>query len=143
MKYLVLDPPQPEYDTMTFDYDKAGAAVARWSKLADAKDADISKFHKRGGKLIMLVDLSTVARSAKVEFVGHALRSGSPSRLSSRRPRRTRRLRPVRKVREVRRVQARGEVAAAIRMLARPTHPQRAPRICARCSSTGCGARAC
>ena len=53
MKYLVLDPPQPEYDTLKFDYDKAAATVARWSKLADAKDADISKFHKRGGKLIM------------------------------------------------------------------------------------------
>jgi feruloyl esterase len=53
MKFLVLDPPQPEYDTMTFDYDKAAATVARWSKLADAKDADISKFQKRGGKLIM------------------------------------------------------------------------------------------
>jgi feruloyl esterase len=53
MKYLVLDPPNPDYDAMTFDYDKAAATVARWSKLADAKDADLSKFHKRGGKLIM------------------------------------------------------------------------------------------
>jgi feruloyl esterase len=53
MKYLVLDPPQPGYDTMTFDYDKAASTVARWSKLADAKDADLSNFHKRGGKLIM------------------------------------------------------------------------------------------
>jgi hypothetical protein len=53
MKYLVLDPPQPDYDTMTFDYDKAAVAVARWSKLADAKDADLSAFRKRGGKLIM------------------------------------------------------------------------------------------
>jgi feruloyl esterase len=53
MKYLVLDPPQPEYDTMKFDYDKAASTVSRWSKLADAKDADISKFQKRGGKLIM------------------------------------------------------------------------------------------
>jgi feruloyl esterase len=53
MKYLVLDPPQPTYDTMTFDYDKAASTVARWSKLADAKDADLSAFRKRGGKLIM------------------------------------------------------------------------------------------
>src|SRR4029450_9927758 len=43
----------PEYDTMAFDYDKAAATVARWSKLANAKDADLSKFSKRGGKLIM------------------------------------------------------------------------------------------
>jgi Tannase and feruloyl esterase len=53
MKYLVLEPPQPEYDAMKFDYDKDPALVSRWSKLADAKDADISKFQKRGGKLIM------------------------------------------------------------------------------------------
>ena len=53
MKYLVLDPPQPQYDAMTFNYDKDPALVARWSKLADAKDADLSKFRKSGGKLIM------------------------------------------------------------------------------------------
>jgi hypothetical protein len=53
MKYLVLEPPQPEYDTMTFNYDKDTALVARWSKLADAKDSDLSKFRKSGGKLIM------------------------------------------------------------------------------------------
>jgi feruloyl esterase len=53
MKYLILDPPQPEYDAMKFDYDKDPALVARWSKLADAKDADLAKFRKSGGKLIM------------------------------------------------------------------------------------------
>ena len=53
MRYLILDPPQPEYDAMTFDYDRDPALVARWSKLADAKDADLSKFRKSGGKLIM------------------------------------------------------------------------------------------
>jgi feruloyl esterase len=53
MRYLVLDPPQPEYDFMQFDYDRDTPLVKRWSKLADAKDADLSKFRKRGGKLIM------------------------------------------------------------------------------------------
>ena len=53
MRYLVLDPPQPEYDTMTFDYERAPGLVARWSKLADANDPDLSKFRKSGGKLIM------------------------------------------------------------------------------------------
>ena len=54
MRYLVLDPPQPEYDTMTLDYDDAAKTVeARWSKLADAKETDLSKFRKSGGKLIM------------------------------------------------------------------------------------------
>jgi feruloyl esterase len=53
MKYLILDPPKPEYDTLTFNYDKEPGIVARWSKLADAKDADLSKFRQSGGKLIM------------------------------------------------------------------------------------------
>ena len=53
MRYLILDPPQPSYDAMTFDYDRDTALVERWSKLADAKEADLSAFRKSGGKLIM------------------------------------------------------------------------------------------
>jgi hypothetical protein len=53
MRYLMLDPPQPNYDTLTFDYNTAPAVVERWSKLADAKQADLSAFRKSGGKLIM------------------------------------------------------------------------------------------
>jgi feruloyl esterase len=53
LRYLILDPPQPEYDFMKFDYDRDVALVDRWSKLADAKDADLSRFRKSGGKLIM------------------------------------------------------------------------------------------
>jgi feruloyl esterase len=53
MRYLILDPPQPGYDALTFDYDKDPPLVSRWSKLADAKDADLSRFRESGGKLIM------------------------------------------------------------------------------------------
>jgi len=53
MRYLVLEPPQPEYDTLTFNFDHAAKTVERWSKLADAKNANLSKFRKSGGKLIM------------------------------------------------------------------------------------------
>jgi feruloyl esterase len=53
VRYLVLDPPQPEYDTMTFDYDRATATVARWSRIADAKQADLGAFRHSGGKLII------------------------------------------------------------------------------------------
>ena len=53
MRYLILDPPQPEYDSLKFDYDTAASVVERWGKLADAKETDLSKFRKRGGKLIM------------------------------------------------------------------------------------------
>ena len=53
MKYLILEPPQPEYDAMTFNYDSDTGQVARWSKLADAKETDLARFRKSGGKLIM------------------------------------------------------------------------------------------
>jgi hypothetical protein len=53
LRYLILDPPQPEYDAMTFDYDRDTKLVERWSKLADAKDPNLAKFRKSGGKLIM------------------------------------------------------------------------------------------
>jgi feruloyl esterase len=53
MRYLILDPPQAEYDTLTVDFNQAAKTVERWSKLADAKDADLSKFRKSNGKLIM------------------------------------------------------------------------------------------
>jgi feruloyl esterase len=53
MKYLVLDPPQPNYDFLTFDYDRDTPLVDRWSKLADANNPDLSPFRASGGKLIM------------------------------------------------------------------------------------------
>jgi feruloyl esterase len=53
LRYLVLDPPQPEYDTLTLDFDRAGSTVSRWSRIADAKQADLSAFRESGGKLII------------------------------------------------------------------------------------------
>ena len=54
MRYLILDPPQPAYDSLTFDFDSdIPALLARWSKLADAKDPDLSRFRASGGKLVM------------------------------------------------------------------------------------------
>jgi hypothetical protein len=53
MRYLVLKPPQPDYDYRTFDFDHDIHLLDDWSKLADAKDPDLSIFRKRGGKLII------------------------------------------------------------------------------------------
>jgi feruloyl esterase len=53
MRYLVFNPPKPDYDYKTFDFDRDTHLLDNWSKLADAKDPDLSKFHKRGGKLLM------------------------------------------------------------------------------------------
>ena len=53
MRYLILDPPQATYDAMTFDFDRDTRLAERWSKLADAKETDLSRFRSSGGKLIM------------------------------------------------------------------------------------------
>jgi feruloyl esterase len=53
MKYLVHTPPKPDYDYMTFDFDRDTKMVAAWSAKADAKNPDLSKFRRRGGKLLM------------------------------------------------------------------------------------------
>jgi feruloyl esterase len=53
MRYLVHKPPKPDYDYKTFDYDRDIHMLDEWSKLADAKNPDLSGFKKRGGKLLM------------------------------------------------------------------------------------------
>lgn len=53
MKYLVNQPPKPDYDYKTFDYDRDIHRLDEWSKLADAKNPDLAEFRKRGGKLLM------------------------------------------------------------------------------------------
>ncbi len=53
MKYLVPKPPKPDYDYKTFDYDRDIHLLDDWSKEADAKNPDLAKFHRRGGKLLM------------------------------------------------------------------------------------------
>lgn len=53
MRYLVHKPPMPDYDCSTFDFDKDIHMLDEWGKLADAKNPDLSKFRKGGGKLLM------------------------------------------------------------------------------------------
>jgi len=53
MRYLVPKPPKPDYDYRTFNFDRDIHLLDDWSKLADAKNADLSAFSKRGGKLLM------------------------------------------------------------------------------------------
>ena len=53
MRYLVFTPPKPDYDYKTFDFDRDTRLLDDWSKKADAKDPDLSKFRKRGGKVLM------------------------------------------------------------------------------------------
>jgi Tannase and feruloyl esterase len=53
MKYLVFNPPKPDYDYAGFDFDRDVTLVDRWGQLANAKNPDLSAFRKRGGKLVM------------------------------------------------------------------------------------------
>lgn len=53
IRFLVFKPPQPDYDYKTFDYDRDIHLLDDWSKQADATNPDLSKFRKRGGKLML------------------------------------------------------------------------------------------
>ena len=53
MRYLVHKPPKPDYDYNTFNFDRDIPLLNDWSKQADAKNPDLSKFRRSGGKLLM------------------------------------------------------------------------------------------
>ena len=53
MRYLVFQPPRPDYDYRDFDFNTDPELLDRWSRLADATDIDLRDFRARGGKLIM------------------------------------------------------------------------------------------
>jgi feruloyl esterase len=53
MRYLVFQPPQPDYDFQTFDFGRDPPLLERWGELANATDTDLREFRARGGKLIM------------------------------------------------------------------------------------------
>lgn len=52
-RYLVQTPPKPDYDYKEFDYDRDVHTLDAWGAKADAKNPDLSKFRKSGGKLMM------------------------------------------------------------------------------------------
>jgi feruloyl esterase len=53
VRYLVFKPPMANYDYKTFDFDKDTHLLDDWGKQADATNPDLSKFSRRGGKLIV------------------------------------------------------------------------------------------
>jgi len=80
MQYLVHTPPKPNYDFKTFNFDSDIHLLDAWSKLADAKNPDLSKFKKRGGKLIMTYGWadSILQPMAGVQFYEQALSKNGP-----------------------------------------------------------------
>ncbi len=53
MRYLVFDPPKPDYDFRTFDFDRDTELLDRWGGLANATSTNLSAFRRKGGKIIM------------------------------------------------------------------------------------------
>jgi hypothetical protein len=53
MRYLVFDPPRPDWDFRTFDFSRDPPALERWGELANATRTDLRAFRERGGKLLM------------------------------------------------------------------------------------------
>ncbi len=80
MRYLVHKPPNPDYDYKTFDFDRDIHMLDEWSKLADAKNPDLSKFRKSGGKLLMTYGWGDAILQPMmgVNYHEHALATNGP-----------------------------------------------------------------
>jgi feruloyl esterase len=80
MRYLVHKPPKPDYDYRTFDFDRDIHLLDAWGKVADAKDPDLSKFKKHGGKLLMTYGWadSILQPMAGVNYYEQALAQNGP-----------------------------------------------------------------
>jgi feruloyl esterase len=81
MRYLVFNPPKPDYDYKTFDFDRDIHLLDAWSSKADAKNTDLAKFHKRGGKLLMTVGWadSILQPMASVNYYEQAAAKNGPA----------------------------------------------------------------
>jgi hypothetical protein len=53
MRYLVHTPPQPNYDYRSFNFERDTYMLDAWGQLVNATNPDLSRFNKRGGKLII------------------------------------------------------------------------------------------
>ncbi|MDQ2641330.1 MAG: tannase/feruloyl esterase family alpha/beta hydrolase [Pseudomonadota bacterium] len=53
LRYLVLRPPQPDYDTLRFDFDRDLPLVGPWAAQANATSTNLDRLRRRGGKLLM------------------------------------------------------------------------------------------
>ena len=71
MRYLILDPPQPEYDFMTCDYDRGLSLVKRWSKLADAKATPVCRTWTRPEQARTRIVCDTELAGAHLGFTAH------------------------------------------------------------------------
>jgi hypothetical protein len=80
MQYLVHTPPKPDYDYKTFNFDRDTSMLDNWSKLADAKNPDLKKFKKNGGKILMTYGWADAVLQpmAGVNYYEQALEKNGP-----------------------------------------------------------------
>ncbi len=50
VRYLMLDPPQPEYDYRKFDFANDVKLLEPWGAIVNARNPDLSKFRKRAAR---------------------------------------------------------------------------------------------
>jgi feruloyl esterase len=53
MRYLVHTPPQPDYDTSTFDFDRDAHLLDAWGAKVNATSTNLDALRGRGGKILM------------------------------------------------------------------------------------------
>jgi feruloyl esterase len=53
MRYLVHTPPQPDYDTSRFDFDRDVGLLDAWAAKANATSPNLDALRRRGGKVLM------------------------------------------------------------------------------------------
>lgn len=53
MRYLVFNPPKPDWDYRTFDFGRDTALLEEWGRKVNADSTDLSAFQGRGGKVLM------------------------------------------------------------------------------------------
>jgi feruloyl esterase len=53
MRYLVFTPPKPDWNYRTFDFERDPALLNEWAKKVNADSTDLTRFQRRGGKVLM------------------------------------------------------------------------------------------
>ncbi|HEX5421380.1 MAG TPA: tannase/feruloyl esterase family alpha/beta hydrolase [Gammaproteobacteria bacterium] len=81
MRYLAFQPPKPNYDYRTFDFDHDTGLLERWGKIANATNPDLHAFRERGGKLILTHGWAdTILQPLEtVHFYEQAVKANAPS----------------------------------------------------------------
>lgn len=81
LRFLMHKPPQPDYDYMDFDFEKDVALLEPWGAVVNARNPDLGKFNRNGGKIIMTYGWSDQILQPEmgIEYYEAALQKNGPS----------------------------------------------------------------